>query len=92
MKNNKSEVGLATLLEGVGFLIFIKVNSKEVSMGGIALLQETHIKDEKLIKLYWKMNYATYCVSTQSLGVILLNSIRLLLVQRYDNEMVVKLF
>ena len=40
----------------------------EVQQGGIALLQETHIVDENLIKLYWKMNFVTSCVSTNRGG------------------------
>ena len=45
---------------------------KEVSMGGIVLLQETHLKNEETIKYYWKMNYAACGISTQSAGVTLL--------------------
>ena len=45
---------------------------KEVQKGGIILLQETHIVDEDLIKLYWKMKYASSCVSTNSGGVMIL--------------------
>jgi exonuclease III len=45
---------------------------EEVKKGGVVLLQETHIKDENLIKTYWKMIYVTSCVSTQSAGVIIL--------------------
>ena len=36
------------------------------------MLQETHIKDENLIKLYWKHDFVSSCVSTQSAGVIIL--------------------
>ncbi len=38
----------------------------------IALLQETHIVDENLIKLYWKMNFISSYVSTNRGGVITL--------------------
>jgi exonuclease III len=44
----------------------------EVQRGGIALLQETHIVDENLIKLYWKMNFVSSCVSTNRGGVMTL--------------------
>ena len=44
----------------------------EIKNGGIVMLQETHVMDEDLIKLYWKMNYVTSCVSTQSAGVLTL--------------------
>ena len=43
-----------------------------MNKGGIILLQETHIKDEALIQMYWNMNYVTNCVSTQSAGVLIL--------------------
>ena len=43
--------------------ILIKVR-KEVDHGGIVLLQETHIKNEKIIKTYWKGSYVTSCIST----------------------------
>ena len=35
----------------------------EVNNGGIVLFQETHIKDESILKLYWKLNYTSCCVS-----------------------------
>ena len=44
----------------------------EVQHGGITLLQETHIVDENLIKLYWKMNFVSSCVSTNRGGVMTL--------------------
>ena len=44
----------------------------EVKKGGFVLLQETHIKDENIIKLYWNMNYVSSCISTQSAGVMIL--------------------
>ena len=40
--------------------------------GGIALLQETHIVDEGLISMYWKMNFVSSCVSTNRGGVMTL--------------------
>ena len=43
-----------------------KVNHEEC----IVLLQETHVKDENIIKMNWRMNYVSCCVSTQSAGVI----------------------
>ena len=36
--------------------LLTKVRQK-VKLGGIVLLQETHLKSEEVIKLYWKMNY-----------------------------------
>jgi hypothetical protein len=36
------------------------------------MLQETHIIDENLIKLYWKMNFVSSCVSTNRGGVMTL--------------------
>ena len=36
------------------------------------LLQETHVKDENLIRMYWKMLFVTSCVITQSAGVLIL--------------------
>ena len=51
--------------------VLIKVRD-EVRKGGIVLLQETHIVDEKIIETYWKMKYSTSCVSTNSKGVIIL--------------------
>ncbi len=45
---------------------------KEVQMEGIAMLQETHIIDENLIKLYWKKSYVSSCVSTNRGRVITL--------------------
>ena len=47
-------------------------NSPQVRKGGILLLQETHVKDENIIKMYWNMNYVSSCVSTQRAGVIIL--------------------
>ena len=44
----------------------------EINNGGIVLFQDTHIKDKSILKLYWKMNYASCCVSTRSVGVITL--------------------
>ena len=36
------------------------------------LLQETHIKDEEIIKLYWRGGYVSSCISTNIAGVIIL--------------------
>jgi hypothetical protein len=44
----------------------------EVNKGGVILLQETHIKDVNLLKLYWKMNFTFSGISTRSAGVITL--------------------
>ena len=44
----------------------------EVRKGGILLFQETHVRDENKIKMYWKTNYISSCVSTQSAGVKIL--------------------
>ena len=49
-----------------------------MNKGGIVLLQETHIIDEGLIRMYWNMNFLSSCVSTQSAGVLIL----------YDNSFV----
>jgi hypothetical protein len=45
---------------------------KEVQSRGIAILKETRIIDENLIKLFWKMNFASSCVSTNRGGVMTL--------------------
>jgi exonuclease III len=44
----------------------------EVNNGGVILLQETHIKEDNLLKLYWKMSYTFSGISTRSAGVITL--------------------
>ena len=43
--------------------VFKKVH-QEVNKGGIVLLQETHVKDESIISMYWKMKYilCTFCI------------------------------
>ena len=43
----------------------------EVNNCGIVLLQETHIVDEKLIDMYWKMQFTSSCASTRRGGVII---------------------
>ena len=40
---------------------------REVDHGGVVLLQETHIKDENIIKSYWRGGYVSSCISTNSL-------------------------
>ena len=59
--------------------VFSKLK-KEVQNGGIVMLQETHIVDENMIKMYWKMKYASNCISANRGGVITLfdNSYELL--------------
>ena len=59
---------------------------KEVQLGGIALLQETHIVDEKLITLYWKMNFVSSCVSTNRGGVITLYDNSFECVESYTDD------
>jgi exonuclease III len=50
-------------------------------------MQEMQIVDEKLIFLYWKMNYVSSCVSTNREGVITLFDNSLECVESYnDNE------
>ena len=44
----------------------------EVGHGGVVLLQETHIKDENVIKSYWRGGYLSSCISTNSAGVMIL--------------------
>ena len=45
---------------------------REVDHGGVVLLQETHIKDENIIKSYWRGGYVSSCISTNSAGVMIL--------------------
>jgi hypothetical protein len=42
---------------------------REVQLGGIALLQETHIVNEKLMTFYWNINFVYSCVITNRRGV-----------------------
>ena len=70
--------------------LFAKVN-KEVSLGGIVMLQETHLKNENQIKLYWKMNYAANGISTQSAGVIILYDNSYKCIESYSDAMFVKI-
>ena len=51
--------------------VLIKIR-KEVSHGGIMLLQETHIMNENIIKSYWRGGYSSSCISTNSAGVMIL--------------------
>ena len=75
--NSKTNLSIRTYnTNGLGNLdklrrLLIKART-EVRKGGILLLQETHVKDENIIKMYWNMNYVSSCVSTQSAGVIIL--------------------
>jgi exonuclease III len=48
----------------------IQESRKEVQLGGIAMLQETHITKDNLIKLYWKIKFVSSCVSANRGGVI----------------------
>ena len=59
--------GLGDLNKFRRLLIKVGMNLKKC---GIILLQETHIKDENIIKTYWKNNYVSSCVSTQRGGVL----------------------
>ena len=42
--------------------LLIKVKS-EVKQGGIVLLQETHLNDDKVIEMHWKMSCGLRCVN-----------------------------
>ena len=73
----KSNVSVRTYnCNGLGVInkfrrILIKIRG-ETGSGGIVLLQETHIKNEKIIDTYWKGGYVSSCISTNSAGVMIL--------------------
>ena len=53
--------------------ILIKIrNETGPRSGGIVLLQETRIKNEKIIETYWKGGYVSRCIGTNGAGVMIL--------------------